>query len=162
MPLPGTALGAPDDGIGPRPRHRRRVFGDDRIGVVCRVLVAHHRRPVALEPNAPEHGVAGERRVVAAAGDETLDRLASGRRPVLVVPGADHEPVAVGDPGDLFEVARDRVVEVEAGALGPFGEAAFVREPAGRAHVAGEPVLVPERLVPLALDVGLLARVPRR
>ena len=81
--------------------------------------MAHHRRAVALEPDAPEHRVARERRVVAAGGDELLDRCRALRRPVLVVPGADHQPVPVGESVDLFEIARDRVVQDEACALRP-------------------------------------------
>ena len=106
--------------------------------------MTHHRRPVALEPDLPEHRVAGERGVVAAAGHEALDGVATCGRPVLVVPGADHEPVPVGEPVDLLEVARDRVVDVEAGLLGPLHESAVVGEPSGGAHVTGEAVLVAE------------------
>ena len=81
------------------------------------------------------------------------------RRPVLVVTDADHEVVAGDDAGVAIEIARHRVVELDALRLGPLDESALVREPAGRAHEArvavGEPVL----LVDHPVDIGLFAAV---
>src|SRR4029079_1969295 len=130
--------------------------------VLAEVLVAPHRRAVALESHAPEHGVPRERGVVAAPGDELLDRVPTCGRPVLVMPGTDHQPATVGETFDVFEVARDRVIERQPGPLGPCREAAVVREPAGGTHVAGESVLVAEGLVHVAVDVGRFPRPARR
>ncbi len=157
-----ASLRAADPRIAPHTRHRPGIIGGHRIGGRRRVLVAHHRGAAPLQPHLPEHRVARERGVVAAVEHELLDRIPPGGRPVLVVPGADHEPVTVGQALDLLEVARDRVVELETGPLRPLGEAPVVGEPAGRAHVAGEPVGEAERLIRLAVDIGLLARAARR
>jgi hypothetical protein len=89
----------------------------------------------------------------------SLDRGTLAGRPVLVVPDAEHEVVAVDDARMVFEVARHGIVELEALALGPFHESTLIGEPTGRAHEArvavGEPVLLVDR----AVRVGQFAAV---
>ena len=138
-----------------------RVGADDRVDLVRPVLVADHRPAAGLQADLPEHGVARQADVVAAAADVLLDRGALPGGPVLVVADAEHEVVAGSRFRNAFEVARHRVVELESLLLGPLDEAAFVGEPSGRAHepriAVGESVL----LVDQPVDVGLFAAVGR-
>jgi len=128
---------------------------------VCAVLVAHHRPTVVLQAHLPEHRVAGETRVVAAAGNVRLDSIALRSRPVLVVAGADDERVPAQRRRVVGEIARNCVVQFDVRSLSPLDEATFVGVPASRTHVARIAMLVAEALIHRAIDIGLLAEEHR-
>ena len=99
--------------------------GDDRVVLMGGVLVANHRI-LALHTHLPEHRVAGEAGVVAPAAYVAFERVALTGRPVLVVAGPDDEAIAVEEPSAILQICRDRVVESEPVAVGPFDEPALI------------------------------------
>ena len=102
-------FGLADERVGPHARHRRFVVGPhDRIVAMSCVLMADHcRTSIAIgDADLPEHRVARERGVVAAAPHVGLDRRALPCRPVLVVTDPEDEVVAVETVGVEVKVGR--------------------------------------------------------
>ena len=87
-----------------------------------------------------------------------FDRIALRSRPVLVVSRADNKRVALQSGRIIREIARHRVLQLEARALGPLHETALVRVPACGTHVAGIAMLLAVLLIHRAVNIGLLVK----
>src|ERR1044071_9526225 len=90
-----------------------------------RLLPARQGPALVFSADLPAAGVAAEKGDVAAYFDELLEVVAHRRRPILVVPDAEHELVVREDFGVKLEVFVDGIVELVAGALGPLHEGEF-------------------------------------
>ena len=118
---------------------------------------------VLVEPDLPEAGVPGQDHRVAAAVGERVECLAHAPRPVLVVPHAGVQPMALEHVGVFLEILTDRDVDAEPLPLGPPDERSLPVPPAGAAAPDRQPEWFGPFEEPTALAIGLrLHLAPRR
>ncbi len=95
---------------------------------------------VTLDSHLPQRGIAREERGIAAARDESFDRVTHAARPILVVADGQVQTRAIQHLGMLFEISVRADADLEPLAFGPFDERQLPVGPTRRPGIARQMV----------------------